>query len=371
MAAVWAVIISTLFLQTGNGVQTDVISVRADLEGFGAAVIGPMMAAYYIGYALAPLAGRAVVGRLGHVWTIAGCSIAAAVVIALQPFLVSVPAWSVLRAASGFVLSLSYVAYESWIHDRVPNAQRGRVFSIYMFAQMIGMTGAQYLFTQGDPKTAILFLFAALLFVCAGLPVLFARRTAPSGAPPEPLGIAQLFRISPLGAGATLLAGLSWAIMFTFGPIYARRIGFNADGIGLFMGVAMVAGSVLQIPLGWFSDVGGRRRVMALMFGVGLAASLFGLWSVFRGEVLNLVAMGLVGGFTFPIYAVSVAHVNDHVSAETRVAAAAGLVLLFGVGSFFGPLLCGPVVAAIGLAGFYVLLALTMAAGVMLSAVRR
>jgi len=371
MAAVWAVIVSTFFLQTANGVQTDAIGVRADAEGFGAAVIGPMMAAYYIGYTLAPLAGRAVVSRLGHVWTIAGCSLAAAVVICLHPYLVTVPVWSGLRAASGFVLSLSYVAYESWIHDRVPNIQRGRVFSVYMVAQMVGMTLAQYLFTRADARSAVLFLGSGVLFVMAALPVLAARRTAPSGAPPKPMGIHRLFHVSALGAGAVVLAGLSWAIIFTFGPIYARRIGFDASGMGLFMGVAMVAGSVLQIPLGWISDHAGRRPVLAFMFAVSLAACLFGIWATDRGPGMNLLALGIAGGFSFPIYAVAVAHVNDRISGETRVAAAAGLVLLFGLGSIFGPLLTGPVMAAAGEIGFYALLSAAMAGGVVLAIARR
>jgi MFS family permease len=371
VAAVWAVIVSTLFLQAGNGLQTDLISLRADSEGFGSIITGAMMAAYYIGYSLAPLAGRAVVGRLGHVRTIAGCAIAAAVVIALQPFLVTAAVWSGLRAASGFVLSLSYVAYESWINDRVPNAQRGRVFSFYMFAQMVGMTSAQAVLTLGGAGSPLLFMVAGTLFVVAALPVLSAHHTAPHGVPPQPLGIRELFRLTPLGAGATVLAGLSWAIMFTFGPIYARRIGFDESSVGLFMGAAMAAGGALQIPLGWLSDLIGRRPVIALMFGVSLVAGLFGLWADGRGEALNLVAMTIAGGFAFPIYAVSVAHVNDHLSAETRVAAAAGLVLLFGIGSFFGPLLCGGVMAAIGASGFFALLAATMGGGVLLAAARR
>jgi MFS family permease len=371
VAAVWAVIVSTLFLQTANGLQTDLISLRADTEGFRSAVIGAVMASYYVGYSLAPFAGRAVIARIGHVWTIAGCALAASVVIVVQPYLITVPVWTGLRVASGFVLSLSYVAYESWINDRVPNAQRGRVFSIYMFAQMVGMTGAQYLLTFGEAKSTSLFILAGLLFVVAALPVMAARHTAPAGAPPEPLGVLSLFRLSPLGAGATVLAGLSWAIMFTFGPVYARRVGFDVPSIGLFMGFAMAVGGALQIPLGWLSDIAGRRPVIALMFVAGLLASLFGVWAVDRGETMHLIAMAIAGGFAFPIYAISVAHVNDGIGAETRVAAAAGLVLLFGIGSFFGPLLCGPVMSAAGAGGFFVLLAMTMGAGAILTALRR
>jgi len=369
MAAVWAVIVSTLLLQAGNGLQTDVIALKADAQGFGAAVIGLMMAAYYLGYSVAPLAGRRIVARFGHVTTIVASVTAAGAVIAVQPFLVSAPVWSGLRAVSGFALSLTYVGYESWINARVPNQLRGRVFSVYVFAQMIGMTGAQYLLAAGAAPTVALFLTAALLFAIATLPVGFARRTAPHGVPPAPLSVLALFRLAPLGAGATLLAGLSWAILFTFGPVYARRTGLSVPGVALFMALAMAAGCALQIPLGWLSDRAGRKPVIIGMFAVGLAASLFGIWAGEHGATAKFIAVAVVGGFTFPIYAVSVAQVNDHLSAETRVAAAAGLVLLFGIGSFFGPLLCGPLLAAVGPGGFYLLLAVTTAAGVALTAV--
>lgn len=365
VAAVWAVVLSTFFLQIANGLQTDLISVRADQEAFPSAVIGLMMAAYYVGYSLAPLAGRKVIGLGGHVRTIVVAALLAALVIAAQPFVVNAPAWSVFRFVSGFVLSLTYVGYESWINDRVPNALRGRVFSIYMFAQMAAMTLAQVMFQWSDARAAAPFLVAGALFVLAAVPIAAARRAAPAAVPPEPLGILTLFRLSPLGAGATVLAGTTWAVVFTFGPIYARHAGFDAAGVALFMGLAMASGAALQLPLGWLSDVAGRRPALLAVFAAGLAASLFGLAAA--GAVADLVAVALAGGFVFSIYVISVAHVNDGIAAELRVAAAAGLVLLFGIGSIFGPLLCGWVMGAMGNAGFYTLLSAASAGGVVLA----
>lgn len=363
------VIASVFFLQAGNGLQTDLIGIRADMEAFPAAVIGLMMAAYYAGYTLAPLAGRQAIGHLGHTRAIVLCAIAAGAVIAVHPLAVTAPAWTAFRFASGFVLSLAYVGYESWINDRVPNALRGRVFSLYLVAQMVAATLVQGLLNFGDARTAGPFLLAAVLFVLAAAPIAPAR--APVGAPPKPLGIPKLFRLSPLGTGATALAGLSWAIVFTFGPIYARHVGFQVGGVGLFMGLAMAAGAALQLPLGWLSDIVGRRPVLALMFGGGLLAALFGIWAGDHGRTANLVAIALAGGFTFPIYAVAVAHVNDSIAPDTRVAAAAGLVLLFGLGSLFGPLLTGWAMTAAGTAGFFALIAAAMAAGAALVAAGR
>ncbi len=361
IAAVWAVIVCTFLVQAGSGLQTDLISLRAD-SVFASITIGLMMAAYYVGYSIAPLAGRAVIGRIGHVNAVVASMVVAALVIVVHPLVVTAPSWTAFRAISGFALSLSYVSVESWINDRVGNVLRGRIFSIYMFAQMAGMTVAQGIIGFGDARHIGLYLVAAGLFMTAAVPIVLARRAAPSGAPPEPLGVLKLFHVSPLGAGATVLAGLSWAIMSTFGPVYASRIGLRLSGVGLFMGLAMAAGGIMQVPLGWLSDVAGRRRVIGLMFVAGFAASLFGLTA--HGHAMTFLAVALTGACVFPIYAVSAATLNDGISKQTRVAAAAGLVLLFGIGSFFGPLLCGWAMTAIGLSGFFGLLAVTMGTGI-------
>ena len=67
--SVWAVIVTIFFVQTANGLQTSLLSVRAGMESFPAWTIGIVMASYYVGYSAAPLASRAVIGRAGHVNT--------------------------------------------------------------------------------------------------------------------------------------------------------------------------------------------------------------------------------------------------------------------------------------------------------------
>src|SRR5215469_3584729 len=151
LARVWTVFITIAFVQLANALQTDLLSVRADLEAFRPDTIGYIMSAYYVGYSLAPLTGRFVIQKLGHVIVIVVMSVAAAVVIALPAFLISPLLWSVFRAVSGFVLSTLYIAIESWIHDSVDNEARGRVFSTYMVVQLVSMTSAQALLAGGNP----------------------------------------------------------------------------------------------------------------------------------------------------------------------------------------------------------------------------
>ena len=371
VASVWAVIATIFFVQVANGLQTSLLSVRAGMEHFPAWTIGIVMASYYVGYSAAPLTSRAIIGRAGHVNTMWVGIACAALVIAAHAFLVTPLAWAILRAVSGFALSSAYVGAESWIHDRVGNSQRGRVFSIYMVAQMIAMTLAQLLLSAGDPKSSTPFLLAAAIFVAGAIPVVAARHTAPHRAPPEPFSIVKLFLASPLGAIATVLAGVSWSIVFTFGPVYAHASGFDLVHVSLFMALAMIGGSLLQFPFGWLSDAVGRRPTIAWMSAGGIAVSLFGLWADGAGDVAKYIGAALVGGLIFPIYAITAAHTNDAIPAQSRVAAAAGLILLFGLGSIFGPLVVGGVITGLGASGFYVVLAATLTASLAAAAVTR
>lgn len=367
-ASVWPVFIAVALIQIGNGVQTDLVPVRAGLARFSDLTISFVMSSYYLGYILAPFTSRWVVARIGHVATIAAVAISAGLLIVAHALIVSPLVWMTLRVGLGFALSTFYVTVESWINDVVENQQRGRFFSVYIFIQMTGMTAAQEIFALGDPAKALLFVVTGAIIGAGALPVLLAKGLAPSEAPPEPLGFIKVIRLAPLGAVTAALAGIAWTIVVTFGPRYAQRMGLTTPQIGTFMGAAMLGGLILQYPLGWLSDVIGRRPTIILMAAAASAAALVGLWANGQGLATKDIAMFFIGGFGFTFYAIAVARTNDSIAPQNRVAAAAGLVFLFGLGSILGPLLSGAALTLVGPSGFFLLLVsvtlATLAAGV-------
>jgi MFS family permease len=370
VASIWAVILTIFVVQLANGLQTDILSLRAAIE-FPVTVLGVVMAAYYVGYSAGPLLSHAVIGRFGHVAVMIAASLIAAAAIVLHAFVVTSVAWAILRAVSGLVLAMLYVSAESWINARVDNRIRGRVFSIYMVAQMAAMTGAQALLSTGDPRAAGLFLLCGAILAVASIPVFVTRQRAPHRPPPEPFGIRRLFAVSPMGVIATMLAGVAWSIVFTFGPVYAQGAGFGIQGVSLFMGVAMVAAALTQYPLGWVSDHIGRRLTIGLMCAAGAAAAIFGLWADGEPAIFKLLGSAAIGAATFPLYSLTVAHTNDAVAAEARVPAASGLVLLFGLGSIAGPLISGFIVRANGAGGYFAVLLVAMLACLAVAAATR
>jgi len=371
LRSVWLVIVAAGLVQTANGLQTDLLGVRAGLEAFPAWALGVIMACYYIGYSAGPLASHSIVARFGHIATIIVFTLVGALVIFLHGLEVTVVAWSALRVASGFALALVFVGYESWINERADNRVRGRVFSLYLVSQMIGLTLAQVLLNVGHPRALTLFVISAAIFVAGAIPIWFAKGKAPAKAPPTPFSIVALTRLSPMGASATVLSGVSWAIVFTFGPVYAQRAGFSISEISLYMGVAMVGGALMQFPLGWLSDAIGRRPTILIMSLGGVVASLLGLYTHTMPHPYQYIPFALIGALILPLYGLGAAHTNDHVAPQTRVAAAAGLVLLFGLGSIVGPLVVGSAITTMGAGGFFIVLAGAMGLSVAACALPR
>lgn len=358
-----AVLCAVAFGLVGSGLQSDIIGLCASMSGFSTSSIGLMMASYYAGYSIAALGGHVSICRFGHTRVIAASMFLAAVVIALHPVLVMPLVWAALRFASGFAMALCAVGIESWINERAGNAARGRIFSIYMTVQVAAITLSHYILTLGNPMSGGLFFATSMLFACGVVPILLARKGAPHGVPPQPLPLLRLCRTAPLGSLSVLIAGIAWATQFSMGPVFAQRIGLHVSGVGLFMGLMMGGGALLQFPIGWLSDRYGRRRVLAGLFLCGIAAALFGWWAVGQGMVACLIATTLMGAASFPVYTVAAARTNDAIGAEERVAAAAGLLLMFGLGSILGPLLCAAAMPVLGAGGYYAVLSVAMVVG--------
>ncbi len=371
LVKLWPLFFSVILIQLAVGVQSDLIGVRASLEHFPAWTIGPVLAGNYIGYSTAPFFGRQIIARYGHGAAIAVASVIAGLAVIALGVLVSPLAWVLLRVVIGFGLSLGYIGYESWINDHVENDIRGRVFSTYTLVQLVAMTGAQSLYAAIDPTTIWLFAISGALLAAGAVPVFLSMAHAHDKPPPEHLPLADLFRASPLGAIATIVGGISWTIIVAFGPIYALKTGLSQAQTGIFMGAAMVGGLLLQFPLGWVSDHAGRRATIALMSAGAVVASLFGLWAERHGALAQYATMLAIGGLNFTLYAISVSATNDAIAPQNRVAAAAGLVLLFGLGSIAGPLIGGWAFAHFGAHIYFGLIAASMAVSLAAAAVTR
>ena len=361
IAPVSALLLSVALLLSGNGLQGTLLPVRAGIEAFTTPDIGVLGSAYYIGFALGCLYGSHILARAGHIRTFtAMASVASAV--ALAHALVVLPSfWWVARAITGFCFAVLFTVIESWLNERATQETRGTVLSVYLIINLTVITAGQLMIMLYDPADWPLFALASILVSLAAVPIALTASPAPAEVQASRVRVGHLYRISPVGFAGCVVVGLANGSFWSLGPSYAQQTGLDVSGVAIFMSATVIAGAAGQWPLGRASDRFDRRKVIALacacaaLAGGALASGVLdAAWQI-------LFASCLFGFFAFPVYAMAVAHTNDHVSHGTFVEVSAGLLLLFAAGAVVGPLASSVIMSVTGPGGLYVFTALVHA----------
>ncbi|NDV51385.1 MULTISPECIES: MFS transporter [unclassified Salipiger] len=369
LGTVWALLLGILLIMLGNGMQFTLIGLRGDLEGFSTAALAVITSGYYIGFLSGARVTPVLIRRVGHVRVFAALgSFMSAGLIAL-PLATEIWAWTLLRLIIGFCMSGVYVSAESWLNHAATNDTRGKVLSAYMFAQTLGVIGAQWLLTLGDAATSGLFIVASILVSLSFGPILLSVSPTPAVKVTRAMSLRELFGHAPLSTVGTFLLGSIYATQSGMGAVFGTQIGLSTPQIALFVAMLFAGALFLQFPIGWLSDIMDRRKLILGAAALGAAACVFGLTTEGRSELL-LIAAFLAGGVTTPLYSLFLAYANDDLPADDMPAASGGLVFVFGIGAIGGPLLAGWAMQLFGPQGFWFLLAVTFG-GIVLYALYR
>ncbi len=356
IASVRSLLLAILMLMAGGGFMATLIAVRLERVGSSALVVGAVGTAYFLGLVIGSVRAGRVVARVGHIRAFAAfvslfSASTLSYAIHLDPLL-----WAGLRLVDGLCVAGVYVCLESWLNERAEAEARGTVLAGYMIALYVGQALGQFLLNLSDAKPSLPFVVASILISLSAIPVALTHIAAP---PPEggrPLPVKALFAISPLGIVGATVTGLMLGAFYALGAVYARRLGMDLSSVAIFMSTVIFGGVALQWPLGLLSDRFDRRRVIVTAFGGALAAGL-GI-ALIGGPGPVLLAFGaLFGGLSFALYPLCVAHANDHLRPEQRVAASGGLVLAYSAGAAAGPLAAASVMTFAGPRGLFLFVA--------------
>ncbi|MBM3541964.1 MAG: MFS transporter, partial [Alphaproteobacteria bacterium] len=118
----------------------------------------------------------------------------------------------------------------------------------------------------------------------------------------------------------------------------ARDIGFDDAGVANFMGVTIIAGLLLQWPVGKLSDIFDRRTVLTVVFLTVALVSVAMIAAIRVHPMWVLVAGALYGGLSFTTYSLSVSHACDFIKSDDLVKATGSFVMAYGIGAILGPL---------------------------------
>ena len=357
----WALLLGVMLLMIGNGMQGTLLGVRGGIEGFSTGAMSVVMAGYFAGFLLGSQTVPELIRRVGHVRVFAALGSLASAGLILYPVLTTPWAWAVLRLLLGFCFCGVYIVAESWLNNTTTNETRGRALSLYLIAQSLGIVAAQGIFALGDASSFVLFAIVSVLVSLAFAPMLLSATPVPPFESTKPMSFRQVYRVSPLGFVGIFLLGGVFASLFGMAGVFGSLAGLRPSEIALFVTAVYLGGLVLQYPIGWASDRLDRRRMVIAAALVGVGACVLGATGAFGLGGL-LVAAFVIGGVANPLYGMLLAYTNDFLEPADMASASAQLLFVNGLGAIGGPLISGWLMELLGPSGFFVLIALLLAA---------
>ncbi|WP_422344503.1 MFS transporter [Parasphingorhabdus sp.] len=351
-----ALLMGSGFLLFAGGINGLILPVRGEAEGFSATSLGLVGTGWAIGYVAGCLKTPALVANVGHIRAFGVMCALAAIAVLFSLLIISPWTWIPVRAVSGFCFAGGAMIVESWLNERTEAASRGRIFGIYTMVNLAATTAGQMVLTLGDPNGYFFFVLAAMVYCLALLPTAMSATSSPQPLTSVSLNLRGLWGNSPIAVFAILMVGVSNASFGTLAAVYAARIGFTLNEIALFASIPILAGALLQIPVGIASDKVDRRIVLIGITLLALIADTLFFFGNFSDPITIMALAGLFGGSVYSMYPVIVAHANDHAEPGTYIQVSGGLLLVFGIGSIVGPTIAGFAIAIYGAASMFVMI---------------
>lgn len=339
MTSLIPLLVAAGILLGANGIQTTLITIRADMEGMSPTLIGAMGTTFFAGYVLGTIAATRLIELVGHIRVFAALAAIASSCALLLVVWVDPYFWLFIRAVMGFCSSGLFTAVESWLSGVSTNANRGKVYSAYGMIDISAVTASQFALPVLGADGFLAFAAAAMLMSLSLVPIALSPTTQPEHQETVRLHIWDVWRISPLAFMACLTIGLTNSAFRTVGPLYAQQSGLSIHELALFMGLGIGGGAFLQIPFGWLSDHFNRRKVLMIATVGASIASLALSMAPVGNNTLIYAGVFMFGAFAMPLYSLAAAHANDFAKPGQYEAVSAGLLFTFAAGSMVGPLL--------------------------------
>ncbi len=160
---------------------------------------------------------------------------------------------------------------------------------------------------------------------------------------------------------AAILTMTSISLPIPILPLYAGQLGASLAIIGFITGAYGIIQVILKIPLGFYSDRTGRRK---LFVAAGLLiGTIGGIGLIYSTDPTMLLVSRTLQGFGGSVIALYTVIFSSFFPAHKRPTASALAMGSIGFGTVLGPLLTGLLVASIGIKGIFTLSTIACAAG--------
>ncbi|WP_269583427.1 MFS transporter [Roseibium sp. Sym1] len=356
LLSVSALLLSVALFIFGHGLQTTLLPLAADRFYFTDLEIGAMSSAYFVGMVLGCLGAPLIIMRAGHIRAFAALVSLMSASAIMHPVIVDPYAWFLIRMISGFCLAGFYMIVESWLNETATNENRGTIMSFYIVILFAALMMGQISIATMSISSFVPFVIASVTVSIAIIPISLTTSTQPAPITLVRFRPRQLYRNSPAAFVGVVFVGATQGALLTLSPLYGSQIGLSTNQSAFYAAAIIGGGMLAQWPVGRLSDRIDRRLVLVGLGIATIAASLAIAFFSPNEFLVAIVSAVLLGMFTQPLYAISVAHAFDHAPSEAFVETSSGMLLSFGIGSIVGPLAASLIMRQIGPSGLFVML---------------
>lgn len=352
-----ALFLSVILMQLSTGGVGPLDAISGLSLGFPTEQIGLLGSAHFLGFFIGCWWAPRLIGSIGHSRAFAVCTALGAMGLLGHTLTENPYAWAALRVASGLSVAGGYTVVEAWLNAKVTNANRGRATGVYRIADSGASLMAQLLIAVLPPAAYISYNILAILCIASLLPLTLTRANQPETPAAPRLRPALAWACSPLAVAGVMVAALSSASFRMVGPVYGQEVGLEVSQIAFFLAAFVLGGVVAQYPLGWLADKYDRRWVLIWLSAAAIATSLITIAAGSSGTVGVMLAAGLFGFTSFPIFSVSAAHANDFATSGQRVELSAALMFFYAIGAIASPFLASSLIENFGPGALFVMIA--------------
>jgi MFS family permease len=179
LSRITSLLLAVSILLIGHGLQLTLLPVHAEALGWSTSAVGLTGSFYFLGFVAGCIVIPAIVAGVGPIRSFMVMAAIATVALLGAGLFAYVPAWCLLRFASGFALSGLYLVIESWLSDVSPSGQRGTILAIYTMISLLGMALGRILMGLGSAQDLELLMLGAVLISLAIVFVGLARVASP------------------------------------------------------------------------------------------------------------------------------------------------------------------------------------------------
>ncbi|MEX0808034.1 MAG: MFS transporter [Dongiaceae bacterium] len=358
--AVIQVLLAVILLDAALAILSPLIGLQLARRGVAPEVIGLISSAYYGGFLVGTLTCHKIIDRVGHIRAFGVFAVVAANSTLLHILFTDAYFWIGLRIVVGYGVAGLVVIVESWLNDKATTENRGRVFALYMAVTWAASGLGPLALNIDDPTGQILFVMITMLIAFSLVPMSLTKIRNPEISQRQHFGISRLYSISPTGTIVSFASGLVPTSIYALLPFYTEEKGYSTAQLSIVFSLAVIAGLVIQFPIGHLADRLGRRP---LMLASALGAAVTSVALVFLGDRSFwwlLALYFLLEGLLAPLYALAVGQASDYVEKKDFVATSAGLLFAWGVGASLGPTVGGILIRPLGAEGLFMFTAASL-----------